>query len=242
MKKKAQRISFIMMIVFFLTGIAMTIVAAVTVGSGFGSLPSYYDGPNPFAKYVFPVILGGLVVTCSITAVWWAVLEHFANVEKELDRIRCRNNTEEALPDSEYSYLPAFIENAVKQPNIPKLAPTAYQPYPHPTYQPVPQEQSAQAVQVVQPVPQEQPTPPAQPVIQEQPAMQEQPVLQEQPFLREQPIPEEPPVLQEQPVLEEQPVLREQPALEPDGWFCSNCGSPNKADSIYCSVCGSKKD
>ena len=116
MKKKAQKFSFVMMIVFFLTGIALTIVAAVTLGSI--SLPSAdFDdlfsssltskSYHPLAKFVFPTILGGLVLTCSITAIWASVLEHFKNVEKTADSITGK----EELPDSAYSYIPAFIEN-----------------------------------------------------------------------------------------------------------------------------------
>ena len=76
MKKKAQKFSFIMMIVFALTGIAMTIVSAVTVGS----TGSYgYGSSSPLAGLVFPIILGGLVGTFSVTAIWACVLEHFSN-------------------------------------------------------------------------------------------------------------------------------------------------------------------
>ena len=241
MKKTAQKISFIMMVVFFLTGIAMTIVAAVTVGADFGN-------------FVFPVILCGLAGTCSVTAVWWAVLEHFSNVEKALDLIRRNNAEEDELPDSEYSYLPAFLEDLLKQPDIPKLPQTSAQPYPHPTYQPAPQEQPVTQAQPVmqeppvQPIPQEQPIPDVQSVLEELPIMQEQPtpdeqsVLEEPPIMQEQPVLEEQPVLQEQPFLEEQPVLPEQPARDPDGWFCIHCGAANRADSNFCSTCGQKRN
>lgn len=136
MSKKAQKFSFIMMIIFFLTGIAMTIVAAVTVGTGFGTMSSssslWDHGSsssytvNPFAKFVFPTILCGLVGTFSITAIWWAVLEHFKNVEKSLDRIHRNNAGKEELPDSAYSYLPSFAHSMANRPQMP----APQQPYP----------------------------------------------------------------------------------------------------------------
>lgn len=172
MSKKAQRFSFIMMIVFFLTGIAMTIVAAVTIGTGFGttsssssSLWDYSSSSsykvNPFAKFVFPTILCGLVGTFSITAIWWAVLEHFKNVEKSLDQIHRNNAGKEELPDSAYSYLPAFAHNMANKPKMP--APQQpYQPYPPQFGQPgQPPMQSAQPTQPMQPAQPVQPAAPA---------------------------------------------------------------------------------
>ena len=168
MSKKAQRISFVMMIVFFLTGIAMTIVTAVTIGTGFGTRPSYYDEPNPFAQFVFPIVWGGLVTTCSVTAVWWAVLEHFKNVEKSLDQLYRAKTGKEELSDSEYSYMPSF--SAQPQYQYPPYTPQYGQPVP--TYQQMPPVQP--------PVPPVQP--PVPPVQQAQPMpSQEPPVLPEQP-------------------------------------------------------------
>ena len=168
MSKKAQRISFVMMIVFFLTGIAMTIVTAVTIGTGFGTRPSYYDEPNPFAQFVFPIVWGGLVTTCSVTAVWWAVLEHFKNVEKSLDQLYRAKTGKEELSDNEYSYIPSFSAQPPYQP---------YPPYPPQYGQPVPTYQQMPPAQ-----------PPMPPVQQAQPQPmqhQEPPVLPEQPVNKE---------------------------------------------------------
>lgn len=171
MKKKAQKFSFIMMIIFFLTGIAMTIVAAVTMGTNFGTMSSSsslwdYNGSspqtvNPFAKFVFPTILCGLVGTFSITAIWWEVLEHFKNVEKSLDNIYRNNAGKEELPDSAYSYLPTIAENMANRPQMP--APQQpYQPYP-PQYGQTGMMQPGQMGQPGQPI---QPTQPAAPAAQ----------------------------------------------------------------------------
>lgn len=135
MKKKAQKFSYVMMIIFFLTGIAMTIVAAVTVGTiklptefieDFMDIPVYTANYHPFAKFVFPVILCGLVLTFGITSIWACVLEHFANVEKGVDSIYRNSTGKEELPDSAYTAVPGFVQNM----NAPK-APAAYpQQYP----------------------------------------------------------------------------------------------------------------
>lgn len=234
MKKKAQKFSFIMMIVFCLTGIAMTIVAAVSVGTAFGTLSgasslygSSLSAINPLAKYVFPVILTGLVITFSVTAVWWAVLEHFRNVEKTLDGLYRSKTGKDELPDNAYSYLPAFVEDMKNRPPMPAQQP--YQPYPpqygnqQPPMQPPMQPPVAPVQQPVPPAPSAQPpVPPAPPV--------QPPVT---------PVQQEPPVLPEQ-SSDEQPVLPEQPAN--GGWYCPHCGAENQSDSNFCSTCGHRKD
>lgn len=234
MKKKAQKFSFIMMIVFCLSGIALTIVAAVAIGTGFGTLSalssaygSSISALNPLAKYVFPTILGGLVVTFSVTAVWWSVLEHFSNVEKSLDRLYRVKTEKEELPDNAYSYLPAFIENMANQPRVPAYPP--YQPYP-PQYAQPQNQMPTQPTQQAQPVQFEQPVQPVQPPVQSAPPVQQ----------AEQAQPVQPPVMPEQ---ELPPVLPEQApaAQEQEDWFCTHCGAPNKFDSNFCSTCGNKR-
>ena len=222
MKKKAQKFSFVMMIIFFLTGIAMTIVAAVTIGTGFGTVSSSSSSlwdygstsvkVNPFAKYVFPTILCGLVGTFSITAVWWAVLEHFKNVEKGLDQI-CRSNSgKEELPDSAYSYVPAFAASMANRPQVPAAQQPQYQPYPR-QYAP---SQPAQPIQQ-QPV---QPTAPAPAPVAPTPA----PAA---------PAPTAPAPTAPAPA----------PAAQASAdWVCSNCGTSNNADANFCLGCGHKKD
>ena len=216
MKKKAQKFSFIMMIIFFLTGIAMTIVAAVTVGTGFGTVSSSSSSlwdygstsvkVNPFAKYVFPTILCGLVGTFSITAVWWAVLEHFKNVEKGLDQLYRSNAGKEELPDSAYSYIPTFAANMANRPQTPAAQQPQYQPYPQQQYG----QQPSQPVQPIQP-----------PVHPAAPAPAPAPVA---------PAPEAPAPA---------PAPAAQSSAE---WVCPNCGTTNSADANFCLGCGHKKD
>ena len=227
MKRKAQKFSFVMMIIFFLTGIAMTIVAAVSVGSLGSTLGAAISGSygssygnygsivNPFAKYVFPTILGGLVLTFSVTAIWACVLEHFSNAEKTLDKIYRNNTGKEELPDSAYSYMPKFVENLkAPKPQQP------YQPYPQQYAQPPMQQPYQQAQPMQQPV---------QPPVQSAPV---QPPVQPAP---------QPPV-QSAPV--QQPQVPTEPIAAPQasGWICPNCGTTNAADANFCLTCGNKKN
>lgn len=236
MKKKAQKFSFIMMIVFALTGIAMTIVSAVTVGS----TGSYgYGSSSPLAGLVFPIILGGLVGTFSVTAIWACVLEHFSNVEKDIDKIYRKQCGKEELPDSAYSYLPKFIED-MKNPK----PQTQYQPYPQqygqPPYQQPMQQPFQQPAQPAQP-----PVQPVQPPVQ-QPPVQQPPVQQPaQPTQQAQPIQLEKQA-QSQPTATPAPTVNQpvsQPVAPqtPQNWTCPNCGTTNAADANFCLTCGHKR-
>ncbi|MDE7399435.1 MAG: hypothetical protein K2N06_07910 [Oscillospiraceae bacterium] len=165
MKHLWRKIAIVMMIVFCLTGIALTIVDTVTT-----------------AKYTslgFPTFLKGFVNTLALTAVWGLLIEFSKNVEDWLEKIFRNNAGLEQLPDT-----PDFITAGINK--IANVANTAnmQQPYPQqpmqqpygqpPMNQPV---NNFQAAPAPQPAPVPQPAPAPQPV----PAPQAAPVPQPAP-------------------------------------------------------------
>ena len=155
MKRKAKKFSFVMMIIFFLTGIAMTIVAAVSIGSLGSTLGAAISGSygssygnygsivNPFAKYVFPTILGGLVLTFSVTAIWACVLEHFSNLKAPKPQQPYQPYPQQyAQPPMQQPYQQAQpMQQPVQPPVQSAPVPPPVQPAPQPPVQSAPVQQ-----------------------------------------------------------------------------------------------------
>ena len=234
MKKTFRKISFIMMCVFFLLGLIMSIVAAVKVGNSISDLNETmsYLGSQKVSNPAFGIFITGFILTLCVTAFWAFMLEHTKNVEKTIDTMHRESKGLPALPDSEYSALPSFLQGLTitksvqpvqyvqpMQPAAPPAAPATPVAPVQPQYAP---QQTAQPVQPVQPM---QPVQPAQPI---QPVQPVQPVPAPQPV----PVPAAQPVPQPIP----QPVA---PDTNAD-WICE-CGAPNIAIAKFCSSCGSPR-
>lgn len=252
MKKTLRKISFIMMCVFFLFGFIMSIAVAVNVGVTIGNLNDamgYMGGKisNP----AFGFFITGFILTLCVTAFWAFMLEHAKNVEKTLDTMYRESKGLPALPDSEYSALPSFLQGLTQprpaqpvqpmqyaqpmQPAAPAPAPTQPQYAPQQYAQPA---APVQPMQPMQPIPLVQPAPAVQPVQQVQPAPQ--PVQEVQPVPQPVPAPQPVPVpTAEQPV--PQPAAPAAPEPAPnEEWVCE-CGATNIPIAKFCSSCGTPR-
>lgn len=250
MKKTLRKISFIMMCVFFLFGFIMSIAVAVNVGVTIGALNDavgYMGGKisNP----AFGIFITGFILTLCVTAFWAFMLEHAKNVEKTVDTMYRESKGLPALPDSEYSALPSFLQGLTQPRPAQPVQPAQYAQPMQPAA-PAPMQPQYAPQQYAQPVPPMPPTPPVQPAPPVQPI---QPVAQ--PVQAAQPVPQPVSVPQPVPVpAGEQPApvpMAAQPVPQPtapaapeaapsEEWIC-RCGAANIAIAKFCSSCGSPR-
>lgn len=152
MKHLWRKIAIVMMIVFCLTGIALTIVDTVTTSKYTPSLG-------------FPTFLKGFVNTLALTAVWGLLIEFSKNVEDWLEKIFRNNAGLEQLPDTP-DFITAGINKIASVANTANMQqPMQQQPYGQPpmnqpmnNFQGAPMQQPAPAPQPA-PVPQPAPAP-----------------------------------------------------------------------------------
>ena len=222
-----------MMCVFFLFGFIMSIAVAVNVGVTIGALNDamgYMGGKisNP----AFGFFITGFILTLCVTAFWAFMLEHAKNVEKTADTIYRESKGLPALPDSEYSALPSFLQGLTRsEPTQTPPMQTQYAPQQY--AQPLAPTTPVQPVQAVQPV---QPIQPTQPTQHAQPAPQ--------PMQAVQPIPQSVPVPTAEPVTvpsDVQPTAPAAPEAAPSGEWVCQCGAANIAIAKFCSSCGTPR-